>query len=245
MSSEFSRNFTSRPLPNTRMERAARLVAEDELTDEVIAEQCNVTRRQLANWKHLPEFKARVAEHVAQITHQIMHSGYCRVDKRLALLNKNVSRLEAIIGAKREQVLKEREAKRTEITSEALDDDEEMEQHYLKALGELAAQPGADQGLHFRKETPVKHGVQIEYLIGTNIIAEERALLKHIAQETGEWVERISSNVSLDAALAGLLAKVEPEPESPSPGDSGDLAAEAPEGVCPADRFGQDREARC
>lgn len=232
MSSEMSGNVRLESLPNARMEQAARLVAEDDLTDEQIATEAKITDRQLRRWKLLPEFKARVAEHVAEITHQIMHSGYCRVDKRLALLNRNVERLEAIVGAKREQVLKEREAKREDATAEALDggsnlldDDEEIGQYYARALGELAAQPGADQGLLIRKETPVKHGVQIEYLIATNIIAEERALLKHIAQETGEWVERISSNLSLDAALAGLLAKVEPEPESTSPGDSSDLAA--------------------
>ena len=225
MSSEMSGNVRLGSLPNARMEQAAWLVAEDELTDELIAEKCKITDRQLRRWKLLPEFKARVAEHVAEITHQIMHSGYCRVDKRLALLNKNVQRLEAVIEAKRDQVLRERATKREEAAAEALDGDEEMEQHYAKALSELAAQPGADQGILIRKETPVKHGVQVEYLIATNVIAEERALLKHIAVETGDWIERINSNVSLDAALAGLLAKVGAEPESEGSGDSSDLAA--------------------
>uniref|UniRef100_UPI003750BB99 hypothetical protein n=1 Tax=Armatimonas sp. TaxID=1872638 RepID=UPI003750BB99 len=111
---------------------------------------------------------------------------------------------------------------------DSLDDEEEMQQHYLKQLGELSSQPGAEQGLHSRKETPVKHGVQIEYLIGTHLIAEERALLKHIAVETGEWIERISGNISLDSALAGLLGKVEPEAEGTGAGDSGDLADQTP-----------------
>lgn len=223
MSSEMSLNVTAKPLANARMERAARLVAEDDLTDEQIAETIGISKRQLERWKQLPDFKARVAQHVADITHQVMHSGYCRVDKRLQLLNTNVNRLEAIIGAKREQVLKEREAKRGEL-GEALDDDEEMEQHYLKTLGELAAQPGAETGLLIRKETPVKHGVQVEHLIATHVIAEERALLKHIAQETGEWIERISGNISLDSAITGLLGSLESEPESKSPGDSLDVA---------------------
>lgn len=213
------------------MEKAARMVAEDEETDEKIAAEAKITRRQLANWKNLPEFKARVAEHVAEITHQVMHSGYCRVDKRLALLNKNVYRLEAIVEAKRDQVLRERATKREEAAAEALDDEEEMEQHYAHALSELASQPGADQGLLIRKETPVKHGVQIEYLIATHVLAEERALLKHIAQETGEWIERISGNISLDSALAGLLGKVGAGAEEAGTGDSGDLADEAAEGV--------------
>lgn len=223
MSSEMSGNVRSETLSNARMERAARLVAEDDLTDEEIASDAKITDRQLRRWKQLPEFKARVAQHVAELTHQVMHSGYCRVDKRLALLNTNVQRLEAIIASKREQVLKERAAKRGEF-QEALDDDEEMEQYYSKALGDLAAQPGAETGLLIRKETPVKHGVQVEHLIATHVIAEERALLMHIAKETGQWIERISGNISLDSAIAGLLGKVEPEPESPGAGDSLDMA---------------------
>jgi len=215
-----------------KQERASRLVAEDDLSDEKIAAEVGIHRDTLFEWKKLPEFKARVAEHVAEITYQIMHSGYCRVDKRLALLNKNVNRLEAVIKAKRDQVLRERAAKRPEAGfSETLDDDEEMEQHYAQSLSELAAQPGADQGILIRKETPVKHGVQVEYLIATNVIAEERALLKHIAVETGEWIERIGGNLSLDSALAGLLGKVGPGEEEAGSGDSGDLADQAPEGV--------------
>ena len=216
------------------MERAARLVAEDDLTDEVIAEQSKITDRQLRNWKQLPEFKARVAEHVAEITHQIMHSGYCRVDKRLALLNKNVNRLEAIIGAKSDLVNSVLDGVGEDLLSaahEATGDDlgqgkkSGSKSEIGTKLLEEATLPGADQGLYFRKETPVKFGTQVEYIIGISLLAEERALLKHIAQETGEWVERINSNISLDAALAGLLAKVEPEPESTSSGDSSDLAA--------------------
>ncbi len=240
MSSEISQNFPSAPLPHARMERAARLVAEDELTDEVIAEQSKVTRRQLTNWKQLPEFKARVAEHVAEITHQIMHSGYCRVDKRLALLNRNVNRLEAIIGAKADLVNSVLDGVGEDLLSaahEATGDDlgqgkkPRGKSEVGTKLFEEATLPGADQGLYFRKETPVKFGTQVEYILGISLLAEERALLKHIAQETGEWIERIGGNISLDSALAGLLAKVDSEPESTSPGDSSDVADQAPEGV--------------
>ena len=250
MSSEIGQNRTVRPPRLSRAEKreqerrgkqenAARLVAEDDLPDEKIAEAVGIARSTLSEWKLLPEFKVRVAEHVAEITHQIMHSGYCRIDKRLTLLNKNVNRLEAIIGAKREQV----ESILDEVGDDLLGADKEIEGELLGdflakkkkklpyQMVELALQPGADQGLHFRKETPVKHGVQIEYVVGISLLVEERMQLKHIAQETGEWIERIGGNISLDSALAGLLGKVGPSEEEASSGDSSDVADQAPEGV--------------
>lgn len=42
-------------------ERAAELVAADELTDEAIAAAVGVSRRTLTYWKRHPEFRARVA----------------------------------------------------------------------------------------------------------------------------------------------------------------------------------------
>lgn len=188
-----SPNFTNLPVLSTRMEKAARLVAEDDLTDENIAVEVKISKRQLENWKQLPEFRARVKEHITQITEQILSSGYCRIDKRVELLGKNINRLESIIKAQ-------------------------------ASSDEVSGQPGAETGLIFRKDVPTRFGTTKEYSVATSILAEERAILKHIAQETGDWVERIAGNISLDTALAGLLAQVEPESESTSTSDSGDVA---------------------
>lgn len=43
-------------------QRAAALLAEDELTDEEIADEVGVIRRTIARWKLVPEFAARVRE---------------------------------------------------------------------------------------------------------------------------------------------------------------------------------------
>ena len=252
MTSEIRQNPTTRARRLTRtekreqertarQERAAWLVAEDEMSDEKIAQEIGIHRDTLFEWKKIPEFKARVAEHVAQITHQVMHSGYCRVDKRLALLNRNVNRLEAIIGAKADLVNSVLDEVGEDLIGAAIEAAGEDDLGRGKKSGskpkvssdllEEATLPGADQGLYFRKETPVKFGTQVEYTIGIAVLAEERATLKHIAVETGDWIERISGNISLDSALAGLLGKVGTSEEEASPGDSSDLATETSEGV--------------
>lgn len=82
---------------NARKARAARLVAEDNLTDEAIAEQAKVTRRQLTNWKRESAFRQAVAEHIAQITQQILSEGIARVDKRLAAKQDRWRRLQRAI----------------------------------------------------------------------------------------------------------------------------------------------------
>ena len=45
-------------------ERAALLLAEDELSDEKIAEHVGIGSRTLWRWKTYPEFTDRIAEHV-------------------------------------------------------------------------------------------------------------------------------------------------------------------------------------
>jgi hypothetical protein len=45
---------------STKREKAACLVADDRLSDEKIAEQCEVTRRTIVRWKEQPRFAARL-----------------------------------------------------------------------------------------------------------------------------------------------------------------------------------------
>ena len=145
------------------MERAAWLVAEDNLTDEEIAAEVKITRRQLTNWKLRPDFSARVSWHIAQITERVLSSGYCRTDKRVALLGKNIKRLEAVVAAQAQDP-------------------------------RVSDQPGAETGLITRKDIPTRFGTIQEYGVAVGILAEERALLKHIAQEAGQWTERLNVN---------------------------------------------------
>lgn len=82
---------------DARKARAARLVAEDNLTDEQIAGQAKVTDRQLRNWKQEPAFRQAVSEHIAQITEQVLSQGIARLDKRLAAKQDRWRRLQRAI----------------------------------------------------------------------------------------------------------------------------------------------------
>ena len=86
---------------HARKEEAARLIAEDDLTDEQIAQRVGITDRQLRNWKQEPDFAAAVNAHILLIRDQILSRGFARVEKRVQLLDKNVRRLEAIVEAQK------------------------------------------------------------------------------------------------------------------------------------------------
>jgi hypothetical protein len=71
-----------------RMERAARLVAEDELTDEAILARLRLRSRQtLHNWKRRPDFAARVAEHREAFRERALTAGFADKRARIAALN--------------------------------------------------------------------------------------------------------------------------------------------------------------
>jgi hypothetical protein len=81
-------------------EKAAVLVAEDELVDEEIAAQCNIDVRQLRRWKKIPEFAARVKELAVEFGNAMARYAIGRKQRRVALLEKRRQRLEALIEAR-------------------------------------------------------------------------------------------------------------------------------------------------
>lgn len=70
-----------------RQEKAARLVAEDGLTNEMIATECGVKRQTLDLWKLRDDFKARVAEHIEAFKQAALTAGFADKRARLVLLD--------------------------------------------------------------------------------------------------------------------------------------------------------------
>jgi hypothetical protein len=70
-----------------RRERAALLVAADDIPDESIALELGVTRQTLATWKQAPEFCERVNEHRARLRLKVMHEGFAQKAERVKALN--------------------------------------------------------------------------------------------------------------------------------------------------------------
>lgn len=79
-------------------ERAAFLLAEDELSDEEIAAEVGVHRATLATWKRRSEFRERMREHVKALEAEIVHIGITRKRNRLARLQRLLDRQERFMA---------------------------------------------------------------------------------------------------------------------------------------------------
>ncbi len=73
-------------LTNSKLEKAAVLVAEDARSDEQIAAQLGITRSTLATWKSRPEFAARVDEISGEFAEVALKRGIARKAYRVNTL---------------------------------------------------------------------------------------------------------------------------------------------------------------
>jgi hypothetical protein len=83
----------------TRAE-AAYLLAEDQLTDDQIAERLRLNRRTLTRWKDCPGFQARVAEHRDAIEQAITSRGIARRARRVEALDRRWEKMRSVIDAR-------------------------------------------------------------------------------------------------------------------------------------------------
>jgi hypothetical protein len=80
-----------------RYQRAAQHVAEDTLTDEEIAAECGISRRQLARWKLREDFRAAVGAIMTAYRDQVLSGGLCRREVRVAELHSQYRNLKTAI----------------------------------------------------------------------------------------------------------------------------------------------------
>lgn len=150
---------------NPKRVEAAQLVAEDQLSDEKIAQQLSIARATLARWKTEEVFKDRVTEIINARAEALKKKGIRLRENRLAKLNSVVEKIE--------QVFAERAARAT-LSPEV--DDEQCPQ----IVGELKT--GVVLIQHKRFGT--------EYAIDAPALREYREYLKQAAIEVGEWTEK-------------------------------------------------------
>jgi hypothetical protein len=82
---------------STKSERAAALVAHDELPDHAIARTCKVSKATLERWKALPAFATRVDEHRALWREKIQAEGIANRQNRIDAQNDRHRRLQQIV----------------------------------------------------------------------------------------------------------------------------------------------------
>lgn len=159
-----------------RREQAAYLVADDTLSDEEIARQCRVSQRTVARWKAVPEFQRRVEEHRAAWREAVRSHGIAVKERRILALADKVRRLE--------QILAERAARG-------------------------GVEPGSSTGLLVRQLKAAGAGrhqqLVEEYVLDAPLLREYRELLRQVAQELGEWIDKREDRLDLtDQFLSAL-----------------------------------------
>lgn len=144
-------------------DQAAQLVAEDSLTDEAIASEVGVSRRQLARWKCDGEFAARVEEIRKTLGDLALRHVISKRHRRVRALDERWEKLQRVIaerGAAKEMA--KVPGGRTGLLVRT-----------VKGLG---------TGDNFRTVE--------EYEVDTGLLRELREHEKQAAQELGQWSEK-------------------------------------------------------
>lgn len=146
-----------------KRETAARLLAEDDLTDARIAEKCGIGVRTLDRWKTEESFIARVNEITAAYAKRALKHGLARKERRVAVLNDLHEKMLQVIAERAQSPdLADVPGGKTGIVTKT-----------LKGIG---------KGDDFQ--------VVEVYEVDTGTIAKICDVQKQVAEELGQWVRR-------------------------------------------------------
>jgi len=184
--------------------RGVVLVAEDLLTDVMIAAELRVGRRTLATWKNEPTFRDAVIAHRKQLAAAIMDEGISQVHNQVRRANQTRKELLQIIQERGEFAVRQRE----------LFEEREAERVRLALLDPLARAiegtaagptvqeywpvPGDELG-HIVEVSSSKDGARI-FAIDTAILGEIRALEVQAMKLLGKIIEQPAPGASSQSA---------------------------------------------
>jgi hypothetical protein len=141
---------------------AAVLLAEDELTNEHIAEQCGVSVPTLWRWRQHPEFTERIAEHTAALQATMLRHAVAKRHKRLATLDRLHTKALGVIESRADEMDGEAPGAETGLL--------------VKTFKQIGQGPGAQ--------------MVTEYAVDTALMREIRAIEEQAAKELGQWEEK-------------------------------------------------------
>lgn len=148
-------------------ERAAQLLAEDQRTDQEIAEAVGVALPTLARWKTRSEFAGRVADNVGQLRASALRYEIAKKHRRIAKLQKLIDRIESLFEAR----------------ADAADSG---------FYGEREIAPGVETGLIVGKHVmSAKGDTRVQWQFDAALVKEYRAALEQTARELGQLTEQI------------------------------------------------------
>ena len=183
------------PKNSSRKERAAILLAEDELTDEAIAEVVGVTKRTITNWKQEPEFAALVGDYHGQIVAQSLRLPIAKKHHRVAVLNDL-----------HEKALRAIEA-RGRRYAQAVADGESAEGATRRFFGDITPEEAAT-GLFVREESVNASGMKtVNWKYDNAITKDIKDTEKQAAQEMGQWEDKASLDVSQTVTTIQIIGE--------------------------------------
>ena len=157
---------------------AAVLVAEDELSNEAIAERVGISRQGLDKWKAHPDFQARVHEHVAETERSMLRYTIAKKRNRIRAYNEDFQRTERIIAERAE--------------------DPSMQNVPGGGTGMMVRQL---KSIGFGENNQTVE----EFVTDVGLMRERRALLQQAAQELGQWTEKREDKLDATDAFVQAL----------------------------------------
>jgi flagellar biosynthesis component FlhA len=179
---ESSEVHESTHLKKIREERAARLLAEDKLSDDQIAEECGISLRCLAKWKKREEFQARIRAIVKAYAVRILATGIARKERRIQVLN--------------------------DLHDKALEVIEERGKDPAMAKvpgGRTGLLVRGFETVHTKEGTLVSAPT---YEADTGLMYEIRKTQQQVAQELGQWTEQHFFQGQIDSRNVNLSAEL-------------------------------------
>lgn len=160
---------------NTARNEAAQLVADGELNGNRIAAKLKISRDTLRNWSKVTEFAARVAGIRRDNEALIFARGIANKSKRVEAANDRWNRLKLVM----EERAADPDMKNVPGGKSGL-----LVKDIKNVTMTRVEGTGADQRKHYSKVDVAT------YAVDTGLLSEMRNLEKHVAQETGQWVEK-------------------------------------------------------
>jgi hypothetical protein len=158
------------------------MVAEDDLTDEAIAESVGISRRQLARWKLEPAFIESVNEQAELIQAGMRRLAIAKKHKRLKVLDDLHSKHLEAIGLRAQRI--------------AAEISEDTPQSATRKFFGNHIPAEAVTGLFVRKETVMANGMStVEWVYDGAIPKMITHLEEQAAKELGQWTEKSDVNL--------------------------------------------------
>lgn len=183
-------------------ERAAVLLAEDDLSDAQIAASIGVGRTTLNDWKRCPEFAARVETNVAGLAAAMMRHSVAKRRHRMRTLNDLHDKALDVIRLRAER-----------YGAVLGDDTEAVAIQAARAVSGPSVPGEAATGVLAEKETVNNAGFRtVEWSVDAALLREIRAIQEQAAKELGQWSDKANLNVSGGLVREYVVVRSDPAP---------------------------------